>query len=113
MTPHRAFPPDPLSEAQRAARAQWSRSGGRTCRGYQRTQLYQDQCLPRWRSAGEGWVRDTDAGGVPLPRAQVARWSPLRRQNDHVAGSKVSLTPSEPFLNGRRSTEIDDEDMTR
>src|SRR5260221_3127368 len=36
-----------------------------------------------------------------------------RRQNDHVAGSKVSLTPSEPFLNGRRSTEIDDEDMTR
>src|SRR5258708_22528607 len=36
-----------------------------------------------------------------------------RRQKDHVAGSKVSLSPSEPFLNGRRSTEIDDEDMAR
>src|SRR5712691_8170683 len=35
------------------------------------------------------------------------------RQNDQVAGSKVSLTPSEPFLNSRGSTEIDDQDMAR
>src|SRR6266568_3164243 len=34
-------------------------------------------------------------------------------QNDHVAGSKVSLTASSPFLNGRRSAEIDNEDMAR
>src|SRR5258708_32539524 len=32
-------------------------------------------------------------------------------QNDHVTGSQVSLTPGEPFLNGRRRTEIDDKDM--
>src|ERR1700730_7692547 len=35
------------------------------------------------------------------------------RQNDEVAGSKVSLTSSEPFLNGRGRTEIDDEGMAR
>src|SRR6266851_485543 len=35
------------------------------------------------------------------------------RQNDQVAGSKVSLTPSEPFLNSRRRTEIEDKDMAR
>ena len=35
------------------------------------------------------------------------------RQNDQVAGSKVSLTPSEPFLDGRGRTEIDDEGMAR
>src|SRR6266705_876874 len=35
------------------------------------------------------------------------------RQNGQVPGSKVSLPPSEPFVNGRRSTEIDDKDMTR
>src|SRR5690348_8623355 len=34
-------------------------------------------------------------------------------QNNHVAGSKLPLTPCKPFLNGRRSTEIDDEDMAR
>src|SRR5258706_8218855 len=32
-------------------------------------------------------------------------------QNDQVAGSQVSLTPGEPFLNGRRRTEVDDQDM--
>src|SRR6266567_6215386 len=36
-----------------------------------------------------------------------------RRQNDQVAGSKLSLTPGKPFLNSRRRTEIDDEDMAR
>src|SRR6266849_9332809 len=35
------------------------------------------------------------------------------RQNDQVAGSKVSLMPSEPFVNGSRRTEIDDQDMAR
>src|SRR2546421_7394922 len=34
-----------------------------------------------------------------------------RRQDDQIADAKLSLTPGELFLNGRGSTEIDDEDM--